>query len=348
MENCFFIGVNHWFLCHTFVFTNILPNHDSLVNMHSPQLKGDSGRFFLSPFSGISSYFDLPWINGILSILYLSLTAVILTELFELKKTFSIFAISSLLMTFPTVASTFSYIFTADGYMFGTLLTVTALLMTKKYKYGFILGSIFFYMGVGVYQANFPFLSTLILVFLITEIIGRKITYLQLRSYLLRFFALGATGMGLYVINFKLYTRIFAGNMTSYQGLDSAGKNSNSISEYFNQITDSFMHFFFRGFITDLPINLFEWLNVALFVLIALGFVLIMIQNRCFTHIAMASFAFFLLLLLPLSAYILYFISVDVNYHMLMVLALVSFYMLPVLFMNISLSQLFSQNVFPG
>ncbi|MBT2571250.1 glucosyltransferase domain-containing protein [Planococcus sp. ISL-110] len=320
------------FLCHMFVFTNTLPNHDSLVNVHSPQLKANLGRFFLSPFSGISSYFDLPWINGTLSILYLALAAVILTELFQLKKTFSIVAISGLLVTFPTIASTFSYMFTADGYMFGSLLTVLALLITKTYKYGFVPGSIIFYLGVGVYQANLPFLSTLMIIFLISEILGRKITFPQLKSYVLRFFGLGTIGMALYAVNFKLYTSFFAGDISSYQGLDSVGDSNGSIFDRFKQVSDSFSTFFFEGFNTDLPINLFEWLNVGIFLLIAVGFVLLLIQNRIFTNIPMTLTALALLLLMPLSAYILYFVSSDVTYHMLMVLSLVSFYILPVLF----------------
>lgn len=320
------------FLCHMFVFTNILPNHDSLVNAYSPQEKGSLGRFFLSPFSGISSYFDLPWINGTLSILYLALTTVILTELFQLKKTFSIIALSGLIITFPTIASTFSYMFTADGYMFGSLLTVLALLITKMYKFGFLPGSIIFYLGVGVYQANLPFLATLMIIFLVTEIVGNKITFTQLKSHVLRFFGLGVIGMALYAIHFKLYTSFFAGNISSYQGLDSVGESNGSIFYRFEQVYHAFSIFFFEGFLTESPINLFEWLNVAVFLLIGIGFVLLLIQNRIFTNLFMTLTAVALLLLMPLSAYILYFVSSDVIYHMLMVLSLVSFYLLPILF----------------
>ncbi|MDQ0428887.1 hypothetical protein QOZ98_001714 [Planomicrobium stackebrandtii] len=331
-KTAFLSAVIIGFLCHMFVFTNILPNHDSLVNVHSPQLKGSSGRFFLSPFSGISSYFDLPWINGTLSILYLALIAVILIELFQLNKTFSIVAVSGLIVTFPTIASIFSYMFTADGYIFGSLLTMLALLITKKYKYGFLPGSVIFYLGIGVYQANLPFLSTVMIVFLISEILGNKISFGQLKSYIFRFFGLGAIGMAMYAVNFKFYSSFFAGNITSYQGLDSVGESGGSIFERFKQVNDSFSFFFFRGFNTDSPINLFEWLNAAVFLLIAVGFVLLLIQNRIFTSIRMTLISLALLLLMPLSAYMLYFVSPDVVYHMLMVFALVTFYMLPVLF----------------
>jgi|GEM_PF-585602 len=331
-KTAFLTAVVMGFLCHLFVFTNSLPNHDSLINTHSPQLKADSGRFFLSPFSGISSYFDLPWINGMLAIFYLALIAVMLTELFQLKKTFSILAVSCLIVTFPTIASTFSYMFTADGYLFGFLLTVLSVLITKKYKYGFIPASILFYISVGIYQANLPLLSTLILVFLITEIIGRKITSLQLTSYLLRFFALASIGMSLYIINFKLYTTLFVGNITSYQGLDSVGQSDASIFEHFKQIHEAFSLFFFRGFITDFPVNLFEWLNVAVFLLIGFGFILLLIQNRKFIPKINAFLAALMVLLMPLTSYMLYFTSADLTYHMLMVFALVSFYILPVVF----------------
>ncbi|MGB6406549.1 MAG: hypothetical protein WBF39_03680, partial [Planococcus donghaensis] len=139
-------------------------------------------------------------------------------------------------------------------------------------------------------------------------------------------------GMSLYIINFKLYTTLFVGNITSYQGLDSVGQNDASIFEQFEQIHEAFSLFFFRGFITDFPINLFEWLNVAVFLLIVFGFILLLIQNSKFISKLHAFFAAVMVLFMPLSSYILYFMSADLTYHMLMVFALVSFYILPVVF----------------
>lgn len=69
----FFSAIIIGFLTHMYVFTNMLPNHDGVNNIYDAQRKFYSGRFFLSPVSGISSYFDLPWINGTLGILYLAL-----------------------------------------------------------------------------------------------------------------------------------------------------------------------------------------------------------------------------------------------------------------------------------
>ena len=53
-------------LVHIFKFTNTLPNHDSLYNVYADQNVTGSGRWFLQYACGISSYFDLPWMNGLL------------------------------------------------------------------------------------------------------------------------------------------------------------------------------------------------------------------------------------------------------------------------------------------
>ncbi|MBU9673913.1 glucosyltransferase domain-containing protein [Planococcus sp. CP5-4] len=331
-KTAFFAAIIIGFLTHLYIFTNTLPNHDSLFNIYGSQKKFALGRFFLSPFSGISSYFDLPWVNGTLSIFYLALTAVALVELFDLRKNLSIVLTAGLLVTFPTVTSTFSYMFTADAYMLGSLTTVLALILTKKYKYGFLPGALLFYLSVGVYQANLPFLLTLVTVFLIAEILGRKADLKTVGVHILRFFAVTAVGMALYGITFKLYTNFFAGKISDYQGLSEVGDSSVTLAERFTLINDSFQKFFFRGFITDMPVNLFEVLNVVTFVLIILGFSWFAIYHKLYRHGALFGIAIGLLLSLPLSAYCLYFVSAEVSYHMLMVMALISIYFLPIVF----------------
>lgn len=70
---------------HIYKFTNYLPNHDSMYNFYSDQNVLGSGRWFLSIACGFSSYFDLPWINGIFALIYIALTSVIIIKLFEVK-----------------------------------------------------------------------------------------------------------------------------------------------------------------------------------------------------------------------------------------------------------------------
>lgn len=327
----FYSSVVIGLLTHIFIFTNSLPNHDGIVDTYDAQLKFSLGRFFLSPFAGISSYFDLPVVIGMLSIFYLALTAVVLTEFFELKKSISIMLISGLIVTFPTISATFSYMFTADGYMAGTLITGLALLLTKKYKFGFLVGAILFYLGVGVYQANLPFLLTLITIFLLNEIINKDLSTKTFWVYVSRFFATTVIGMALYAFTFKLYNSFFAGEISDYQGLNNIGESNGSLIDSVIDVKDSAMEFFFRGFITDMPVNLFEILNVFILALIIGGIALTIFQKKVYRNISSFLLVILLVLSMPFSAYCLYFVSPEVSYHMLMVLSLLSFYLLPII-----------------
>ncbi|WP_026907564.1 glucosyltransferase domain-containing protein [Paucisalibacillus globulus] len=326
----FFSAIIVGFITHMYVFTNMLPNHDGILNAYSEQLKRfASGRFFLSPVSGITSFFDLPWINGIFSILYLALTSVICTELFKLRKYLSIIIVSGLIVTFPTVGSTFSYMFTADAYMAGILLAGLSVLITNRTKFGFIPGGVILYISMGIYQANLPIVLCIVVSWFINEIIVNKTRLKSILLDLCRQIIMTAIGMGLYTITFKVYEKI--GNVTSYQGIDQIGKQDGNVVEIFTKILDTAAHFFFRGLVTDAPINLFEILNSLLILLIILGIILAVYENKIYR----APFRIVLLLvsiiLLPIFGYILYFVSPGVLYHMLMIMSLVFIYIIPVL-----------------
>ncbi|WP_047984678.1 glucosyltransferase domain-containing protein [Ornithinibacillus californiensis] len=315
------------FLTHMYVFTNMLPNHDGLINIYSEQQKYSSGRFFLSQSSGITSFFDLPWIIGVFSILYLSITSVLYVELFRLKQTSAIILSSGLIVTFPTVASTFSYMFTADAYMAGILLAFLAIFVTQKYKFGFLAGGLILYISVGIYQANLSVLLTIITLWFINELLVHR-KYKPLIFELSRLVIMGVIGMVLYAITFKIYQQ--HGEITSYQGLNQIGGQLGGIKDNLRTIKETVNDFFLRGFVSDFPVNLFEVLNIFLLILIVIGIIVLFIQHKL--SILKTTLLVTSLVLLPVFSYILYFVSPGVSYHMLMVMALVSIYLVPIIF----------------
>ena len=149
----FIIGL----LIHMPMMLRDIPNHDGLDSMHFDQNMITSGRWFLTMACGISSYFTLPWLIGLLAILYLALTSVALVEFLEVRKTSVIILISGLLAGFPAIASTFAYVFTMDGYMMALFLAVLSVVLTKKYKFGFAAGAVCLACSMGIYQAYLPF-----------------------------------------------------------------------------------------------------------------------------------------------------------------------------------------------
>lgn len=166
---CFFMGL----LTHMPVLLSDIPNHDGLASMYSVQNNVVAGRWFLTVACGISSYYTLPWLIGILGLAYLGLAAAALCELLEVRKIWAAVLCGALLSVFPAIASTFAYMFTMDGYMMALLLAVLAVLLVKKYRFGFLPGALCLALSMGIYQAYLPF-AMILSVFSIWMLLLRK------------------------------------------------------------------------------------------------------------------------------------------------------------------------------
>ncbi|MBO4292715.1 MAG: glucosyltransferase domain-containing protein, partial [Lachnospiraceae bacterium] len=144
-------------LIHLPVMLSDIPNHDGLASMYFDQNMITSGRWFLMVACGFSSYFTVPWVIGLIGMFFLGIASAVLTELLELKSTIVIVLSGGMLVAFPALASTFAYVFTLDGYMLALLLMTAAVLLTKKYRTGWIGGAICLAFSMGIYQAYLPF-----------------------------------------------------------------------------------------------------------------------------------------------------------------------------------------------
>ena len=57
-------------LVHMYKFTNSFPYFDTLYNYYSSQNLVGSGRWLLSAACALTSYFDLPWLNGLAAVFF--------------------------------------------------------------------------------------------------------------------------------------------------------------------------------------------------------------------------------------------------------------------------------------
>lgn len=100
--SAFFLGL----LVHMYQFTNYSPNHDGLYNFYGSQNMIGSGRWFLAAACSLSTFFDLPWVIGVVSVTFMALTAAVITEVFGMENPCLIVVCSGLLVSFPAVAET--------------------------------------------------------------------------------------------------------------------------------------------------------------------------------------------------------------------------------------------------
>ncbi|MCM3389130.1 glucosyltransferase domain-containing protein [Ureibacillus chungkukjangi] len=319
-------------LTHLYIFTHRFPNHDGLHNFYSTQAMVTSGRFFLGPASSLSSYFDLPWVIGLFSLFFLALTSICLVILFDIKKRISIVLISGLVVTFPSVSSTFAYMFTADGYMLGIFMATLAVVLTKKYRYGFILGAILVSLAVGVYQANLSVALVFATFWIIQDIFFSNHSVMKIWGNIIKSGLMVGIGMVGYFIVYKLFTSFLSVQISSYQGLDKVGSLTiHDIPKRISQIVSELKTFFFRGFFTDYNVNFLELLNVLIFILILIGCISLILKKKLYINIGKLATLLLCVITLPFTLYIAYFASPNVFYHMLMVFSLSSIYIFLVL-----------------
>ncbi len=321
-------------LCiHMPVMVSDIPNHDGLDSIYFDQNMITSGRWFLSVACGLSSYYSLPWVIGLLGMVFLGITAAVLTEYLELENSLTVILVSGLLVAFPALASTFAYVFTLDGYMLGLLLAVSACLCVKKWKYGFVTGGICLAFSMGTYQAYLPVAMLLCVYALINIFMGEGNVRSKVKEGL-RYLYMGIIGVGLYYGILQLLLRIQGKELADYQGISGmaagAGKGLGStvIEMYRN-----FGAFTLKGNV--FWNNLFSGAALCLLVIAVLLVAAALIKERkwwksplFFVIIALTA------LLVPLVCNVILVISPDVNYHLMMRYQWVLLLILPIAFVD--------------
>lgn len=289
-----------------------VPNHDGLSSMYFSQNMITSGRWFLAAACAVSSFYTVPWIIGLIGLFELALTAVLLKRIFEIENGITIFVVSALLVAFPSLASTFAYVFTLDGYMAGLFLSVLAVYLAKKGH--FILGGIALAFSLGTYQAYLPF-AMLLSIYLVWEKMasGEKNGIRKCLEYVY----MGMTGAVLYLVLLKILLAIEGKVLDTYQGIDNlenAGL-SGRISALPHLYKDFAGFIFSRGFLTG---NACAVAGGVLAVCAAVSALYLIIKNALYKKVWFYFVALITAVLVPFSANVVLMITPDVKYHLIM------------------------------
>ncbi len=305
-------------LIHMPVLLSDIPNHDGLSSMYFDQNMITSGRWFLTVACGFSSYYTIPWVIGLIGLFFLACTAAALTELLELKDPLVIIGVSGLLTAFPAIASTFAYVFTMDGYMMALFLAVLSVLLTKKYRYGFLGGAFCLAFSLGTYQAYLPFAILLSIYSILILLIEKGSVKEKIKSGL-NYLYMGVLGAALYYVILQILLRLQGKELASYQGINGISGNragGGMVSTIVSMYKD-FLSFTLKGNV--LFQNLFSTAALAALTLITIFTVLRLAYHRkwwknpiFFVIIALLAAG------LPIATNMILLISPEVTYHLLM------------------------------
>ncbi len=325
-------------LVHMPMLLSDIPNHDGLDSMHFNQNMITSGRWFLMVACGFSSYYTLPWLIGLLSILWLAVAATLLIEFLEVKDSCCIVLISCLLVTFPSIASTFTYAFTMDGYMLSLLLAVASVLCVKKYRNGFWLGAVCLAFSLGIYQSYLPVAAILSIYGILMLAMDRSAGGIRQKwTRALRYVYMGVLGLVLYYGILQVLLKVQGKELNTYQGINSLdGLFAEGLQSGIQMVGSMYRDFFAFSLKGNVIINNGLSLTAVLILLLSALVVLcrLAVKGGWWKSAWFYGLSVLLAVGIPISANLILVISSDVTYHLLMRYQWVLFLILPLAFVS--------------
>lgn len=332
-KTAFFSAALIGLLVHMPIMLRDIPNHDGLDSIYFDQNMITSGRWFLTVACGVSSFFTLPWVIGLLAVFYLALTSVALTEFLEIRGKGCIVLAGGLLVVFPSIASTFAYVFTMDGYMLALLLAVLSVLLTARLKRGFLWGALCLAFSMGIYQAYLSFAVILCIYAILMLAMEDRPLKEKLRAGC-RYPAMGVLGVGAYYVILRILLLLEGKELASYQGIDGMARTAGGgLPAILKALYRDFFTFTLRGNI--LWNNLFSEAAMAALAGLALWTLVRLAAERKWWK---SPWFYGILVLLaaglPVAANLILIVSPEVTYHLLMRYQWVLFLILMLAFVN--------------
>ena len=323
---CFFSALLVGLIAHVYKITNWLPNWDGLVFRYDAQNMLRLGRWFLAVACAPSSFYDLPFINGLFAIIYHGLGAVCICKIFDVQKKVTAVLIGALVASFPAVTSVMMYNYVADGYALAFLLSCLAALFMTGEKPRFVLGAIFITLSAGIYQAYITVTIMLLILHLIIGLFNDdSIKTALIKS--LKFLLTGGCGMLVYYLVLNILLGVTHSALLDYQGFDNATslESVDLFSSLYN-VKYSFLGYFFDF---SKGLNVFNVTNVIVSVAAVALYLADIIRKKLSVSkiILLCVYVAFL----PIGASVLAFINGSVDYHNLMKMGFLVFYLIFIL-----------------
>ncbi|MDO5477676.1 MAG: glucosyltransferase domain-containing protein [Clostridia bacterium] len=281
---CFFTALLVGLMAHLYKITAWIPNWDSLVFRYDSQNMIGLGRWFLPVVCSATSFYDLPFLNGITAILFHALGAVVICRILKVKKKITAGLIGAIIVSFPTVTSVMMYNYVADGYGIAFFLSVLAAYYMTKEKPEYWLSALLIAFSTGIYQAYITVTIMLVLLRLIDGIIFGREGFKDILKKALYMLLTGVSGMALYGIILKIILGFFSAELLDYQGINDAATLSGiDIAGSLYRIKETFKDCFF-----DLSegLNIFVALNFFVLMFTLVYYIIHIVKSGIYKKIA--------------------------------------------------------------
>ncbi|MBO6129734.1 MAG: glucosyltransferase domain-containing protein [Pseudobutyrivibrio sp.] len=321
-------------LAHGYIIFNRISYHDNAACLFNLGGTYESGRWMLGIIYDLqmmtTKLFAVPVFNGILSIVFVGVAAMLLVDLFKVQSRFIASAIGAVMVVYPVVTSIFSFMFTSWEYHLALLLSVLAakIFIEKRTAGSFLLSVIVSTIGLGLYQAFFAVTIVMFLVALLLDAIDGKFesTLDYIKTGLLYLVNLGC-GMVLWAVIRKLTMALKHIEAVEYKGMN----EGYSIAKFPGLIIDSIKAFFGFG---QAGINAVLYQRAFTAIIVVVTMLQIIYLVSCMkSNIGLKLISVVGVMLLPIGMNLVYLLSTSSEYHVdtLMVYGNIFVYIIPLL-----------------
>ncbi len=321
------IGYITGFLSYMFVLTNKLINWDEIFYSFSKGCSYETGRWGLDILDKLFPNYSMPWLWGCLSITFIIIASILIIKLFDIKSSVLQCILTGIVVSFPSMISAFSYMFTSVTYALGFLMCVLSLYLTVSgKKINTIISFLLLVLSFSIYQSFISVIASFCVLIVIKKLLEKDttaksciITGLKLIGFI---FAAAVVYMAITLLVYKFTD-------TSLDLMISRTDNpeeSASLAERIINIAKYFVGFFVNGTAGIIPNALSAVCHIiAMLAVVVLAVVWIKGQKN------KGKGALLIVLILLLPAAINSIILISTGVHTLMVYGFVSTYILSVM-----------------
>lgn len=155
---CIFVLICFSFLCHGYMFFNKLPNYDEATALFSKGLSLELGRFLRPYTSFFTRGCSLPVVIGLFCTLFGIISVFYICRIFDINSYLWKFVLGCVVLAFPALTSSYTFMFVSDAYMLALCLSVISIYFMKDNRpICYLVGIALLVGSLGIYQAHFAF-----------------------------------------------------------------------------------------------------------------------------------------------------------------------------------------------
>lgn len=171
---CLIAGIITGWITHFYMMTNKLPNWDDATNLSTVGSGDYLGRWFLKYIHPLGGGHSIPATNGFLMVVFLTLAACLVLEIINVKSTTAAILVPMLMVTFPSVSCTMTFMFMAHTSGIAIFMICLAVFLMRRYRFGWILCIALLICGLGVYQPYISIGIALMLMGMLSDMLNEK------------------------------------------------------------------------------------------------------------------------------------------------------------------------------